>query len=425
MDVDAAAIDDEPERATAREMAAASLVLLENDGILPLRPEVTRLALIGPNADDPRALLGDYAHLVHIQTLLEMRDRVNTFAFPVPDILAAADELAGLRTIRQALVARLGSAVQVTHSRGCGVTDGDDAEIAAAAVAAHQAEVAVLVLGERSGLTDDATVGEARDRMDLGLPGRQAELLEAVLATGTPVVLVLLSGRPLAIPRAVERCAAIVMAWVPGDEGADAVVAALVGDANPGGKLPVTVPRHVGQVPTFYNHRPTGGKSGWKTDYVDGPSRPLWPFGFGLSYTSFELSDLVITPELVDAGAEVSVGVTVTNTGDRPGDEVVQLYLRDPEASVTRPVRQLQGFARVRLAPGERRRVTFGLSVHQMAFTGLDHVRAVEPGIVEVHVGTSSVDLPLRGELRITGERTPVPHPDRYRTHVAVDAVGG
>ena len=420
VDPDGAVLPDEPERATARQLAAASLVLLENDGVLPLPPDLTRVAVIGPNADDPRALLGDYAHLVHIQTLLEMRDLTNTFAFPVPDALAAADELAGLRTIRQALAARLGDDVQLVHERGCGVLDGDDAGIAAAAVAARDAELAIVVLGERSGLTDDATVGEARDRMDVGLPGRQGELLDAVLGTGTPVVLVLLSGRPLAIPDAAARCAAVLMAWVPGDEGADAVVAALVGDTNPGGKLPVTVPRHVGQVPTFYNHKPSGGRSAWKNDYVDGPSKPLWPFGFGRSYTTFVLSGMSVTPEEVTSNGEVTVDLTVTNTGQRAGDEVVQLYLRDPEASVTRPVLELKGFARVHLAPGERCHISFGVSVHQLAFTGLDHTRCVEPGVVEVLVGTSSVDLPLRGQVVVTGGRTPVPTPDRYLTHVRV-----
>ncbi len=216
-----------------------------------------------------------------------------------------------MRTIRQALAERLGEGVRLAYERGCGRARWRGRGIAAAAAAARDAEVAMLVLGERSGLTDDATVGEARDRMDVGLPGRQGELLDAVLATGTPVVLVLLSGRPLAIPDAAARCAAIVMAWVPGDEGADAVVGALVGRHEPGRQAARDrAPRMSARCPTFYNHKPSGGHSAWKTDYVDGPSDPLWPFGFGRSYTTFELSDLAITPGEAGPGDAFKVALT-------------------------------------------------------------------------------------------------------------------
>ena len=424
VDEAAAAISTVEERAVAADLAAASLVLLENDGTLPLRTDLRRVALIGPSADDARSLLGDYAHLVHIQTLMEMRDRNNAFDIPVPDSLTLSDELAAIPSVRTALAERLGPEVTVAYARGSGIMDGTDAEIAEAVAAARGAEMAIVVLGERSGLTDDATVGEARDRMDLGLPGRQGELLDAVLATGTPVVLVLLSGRPLSIPDAAERCAAILMAWVPGEEGAAAVAAALTGDANPGGKLPITIPRHVGQVPTFYGHKPSGGRSSWKTDYVDGPSRPLWAFGHGRSFTTFALSDLVAGPERVAPDGEISVAVTIANTGTRAGDEVVQLYVRESDTSVTRPVLELKGFARVALQPGERRTVTFGVSVDQLAFTGLDGVRAVEPGVMELHVGTASDELPLHARVTIVGERTPVDRPRRYLSSVLVGPAG-
>lgn len=424
VDEAAAHVPVDEERALARESAAASLVLLENDGTLPLRPDLRRVAVIGPSADDPRALLGDYAHLVHIQTLMEMRDRQNVFDIPVPDRLDLADELAAIPSVRAALADRLGPDVSLVHERGCGLLDGDDAEIAAAARAAAEAELAIVVVGERSGLTDDSTVGEARDRMELGLPGRQGELLDAVLATGTPVVLVILAGRPLSIPEAAARCAAVLMAWVPGEEGATAIAETLAGDRNPGGKLPVTVPRHVGQVPTFHGHKPSGGKSAWKTDYVDGPSRPLWAFGHGRSYTSFALADLALDRPELAPGEEVGISVTVRNTGARAGDEVVQLYLRDVEASVTRPVRELRGFARVSLEPGAAARVTFTLHADQLAFTGLDRRRAIEPGVVEVMVGTAADDLPLRTELLVTGDRTLVAVPRRFLTGVAVSPVG-
>ena len=294
VDAEAAASDTADERQLAHESAVRSIVLLQNDGILPLREDVARIAVIGPNADDARNLLGDYAHALHIQTLLEMRDRGNVFGFPIPEWLADAGPGAGVTSVLHALRERLPSA-EVRYARGSGLLDGDDAGIAEAVAAARGADLALLVLGERSGLTDDAVSGEARDRLDIGLPGRQQELLDAVAATGVPVVLVLVAGRPLAIPRAADACAAILHAWVPGERGADAIVDVLTGAAEPGGRLPVTVPRHVGQVPIFHGHRPTGGRSAWKDAYVDGSNLPLWPFGHGLGYTTIELSELSLS----------------------------------------------------------------------------------------------------------------------------------
>ncbi len=178
--------------------------------------------------------------------------------------------------------------------------------------------------------------------------GRQQELLEAVVATGTPVVLIVVSGRPLAIEWAAAHCAAVLLAWVPGEAGPEAIVDVLTGEENPGGKLPISVPRHVGQVPVSYRHHPTGGRSNWKGPYVDGPTTPLWPFGFGRSYTTFELSNLRLDrAEISTDGGEVVVSADVANTGARRGDEVVQLYVRDEEATVARPVLELRGFCRV------------------------------------------------------------------------------
>ena len=217
----AALADDEAR--VARELAVRSLVLVENDGILPLRPDLASVAVIGPIADSARELLGDYAHLLHIETLLEMRHNGNAFGFPLTDEIVPADELAGRRTILDAIEARLPGA-DVQHARGTGIHDGTDAEIAEAVELARSSHVAIVVLGERSGLTDNSTTGEFRDRLDLGFMGRQQELLEAVVATGTPVVLVVVSGRPLAIEWAAGHCAAVLLAWVPGEAGPEAIV---------------------------------------------------------------------------------------------------------------------------------------------------------------------------------------------------------
>jgi beta-xylosidase len=242
------------------------------------------------------------------------------------------------------------------------------------------------------------------------------------VATGTPVVLVVVSGRPLAIEWAAEHCAAVLLAWVPGDAGPDAITDVLLGAHNPGGKLPISFPRHVGQVPLSYRHHPSGGRSNWKGDYVDGPATPLWPFGFGRSYSAFEVSNLRLDrTDIATAGGEVVVRVDVENCGRRAGDEVIQLYCRDEEASVARPVLELCAFRRVPLASGERRTVAFRLAAEQFAYTGVADRRIIEPGRVGLFAGTSSADLPLRASLDLIGPTIDLPERNRYFTDAQVE----
>jgi beta-glucosidase len=232
----------------------------------------------------------------------------------------------------------------------------------------------------------------------------QEDLVHAVIDTGTPVVLVLVAGRPMGSAELHERCAAVLMAWLPGQEGAAAIADVLIGVANPGGKLPITYPRSVGQVPTYYGHKVSGGRSHWKGDYVDSPVAPLYRFGHGLSYTTFDLSDAAVLRDQVTWSDDITTTVTVSNIGDRDGDEVVQLYIRDPRASVTRPVLELKGFVRVPLAAGDSRVVTFTTPVGQLGFYDrrLDYV--VEPGEIEVFVGTSSTDLLDAGTVSVVSD---------------------
>jgi beta-glucosidase len=417
VDPEKAPLPFEQDRALAREIARRSMVLLSNDGILPLRRGLSRIAVVGPNADSSRNLLGDYAHLPHIEAILD----TNGFGLGAgaPEGLAVQDEMAGKATILSAIRDHAGAG-DVVFAPGCGLLDGDDAGIAAAVSAVRGADVAIVVVGERSGLTDDCTCGEARDRANIGLPGRQSELVKAVAATGTPVVLVLVAGRPLAIPEEVDLCAAVVHAWVPGEEGAGAVAEVLFGDADPGGKLPVTVPRSSGQIPIYYGHKPSGGQSHWKGAYVDESNLPLWPFGHGRSYTSFAISNLRLDRVAVPMDGSIVASVDVTNTGTRAGDEVVQLYVRDVEASVSRPVKELRGFARVTLQPGERRTVAFELAVEQLAFAGVDAGLVLEPGRVKVMVGSSSEDLPCEAEFVIEGTPLRLAARTRYFTGVSV-----
>jgi beta-glucosidase len=238
----------------------------------------------------------------------------------------------------------------------------------------------------------------------LQLPGAQQELLEAVAATGTPIVLVLINGRPLATSWAAEHIPAILEAWLPGEVGGPAIAQVLFGDVNPGGKLPITIPRSVGQVPIYYGHKPSGGRSYMTDHYIDSPATPLYPFGFGLSFTQFEFSNLHISPTQVDSRGQVEIRCEVTNVGEMAGDEVVQLYLHDRESTITRPVKQLAGFKRVTLEPGESCRVEFSVKMSQLGFYNRAMEFVVEPGKMDVMIGNSSADIHLTGEFEIVGD---------------------
>ena len=392
----------------ADRIAADSLVLVKNDGVLPLDTP-SKIALIGPHAADARLQFGDYSYIAHVESLIEvLRSGRNVFAMPLHHgVEIESDEtFAHVTTVHDALVRRLPDS-DVAWVAGCDVIGDDRSGIAAAVDAAAAADVAVVVLGDRSGLTDDCTSGESRDVSSLDLPGVQEELVLAVAATGTPVVLVLVSGRPIGSPTVHDAASAVLLAWMPGEKGGPAIGDALVGAVSPGGKLPITYPRSSGQIPIFHGHKVSGGRSHWKGEYVDLSNEPLHPFGHGLSYSTF---DLEVDPVTVTSrpGDVVEVSAVVTNTGDRRADEVVQLYVTDPVASVTRPVRELQGFGRVTLDAGERARVVFELHVDALGFAGRDLLHVVEPGRIDLAVGTSSADLVPAGSVTISGTE-PIP----------------
>jgi hypothetical protein len=287
-------------------------------------------------------------------------------------------------TVLESLRAEL-PGVDVVHVPGCAVEGDDVSGVAQARAAALEADVAVVVVGDQAGLFGRGTVGEGCDRDDLELPGVQRSLVEEVLATGTPVVLVLLTGRPYAIGWALERCAAVVQAFFPGEEGGPAVAGVLTGRVNPSGRLPVSLPRSAGAQPYSYLHPPLGGDG----DVTNVPAAPALPFGHGLSYTSFRYEDLTVDgPATTAAGVRVSV--RVANTGPVAGDDVVLLYGRDVVASVTRPVAQLLGYRRIHLAPGEETVVRLAVPPGRLAFTGRDGRKVVEPGTLELWAGTAA-----------------------------------
>ncbi len=358
-------LDGPEHRALARRLAEESVVLLANDGTLPLARPAT-VAVLGPNADRLEAMLGCYSFVNHV---IPQHPGTEP-GIEVPTVLAA-------------LRAELPGSTLV-HAEGCDVDTDDTGRIDAARDAALGADVAVVVVGDRAGLFGRGTVGEGCDRDDLELPGVQRRLVEEVLGTGTPVVLVLLTGRPYAVGWALGRCAAVVQAFFPGEEGGPAVAGVLSGRVNPSGRLPVSLPRPAGAQPYSYLHPPLGGDG----EVTNLSSAPALAFGFGLSYTAFEHDGL----EVVDAGTARGVVVTVDvrNVGERAGTDVVQLYGRDVHASVTRPVAQLLGYQRVDLEPGACATLRFAVPPARLAFTGRDGRRVVEPGELELWVGTSA-----------------------------------
>ena len=395
-----------PQLDLADRIAAESLVLLRNDGALPLGEGERRIALIGPNAASARAMLGDYSYITHVESLVEvLRSGDNVFAMPIDhgvDIDEHAD-IGHVTDVLAELVARRPDAT-VRYAPGCAVNDGDRSGFADAVALAAASDVAVLVLGDRSGLTEDCTSGESRDVASLSLPGVQEDLVHAVAATGTPVVLVLVAGRPIGSPAVHGAASAVLAAWMPGERGGAAIADALCGVTSPGGKLPITYPRSSGQIPIFHGHKVSGGRSHWKGTYVDLSNEPLYPFGHGLSYSTFSVEPEPLDVTCVAPDGHVPVRVLVTNTGSRAASEVVQIYTRDPVASVTRPVRELQAFARVHLDPGAAATVHVDLPVAAFGFSGPDMRYVVEPGAIEVLVGTSAATTASLGAVEVVAD---------------------
>ncbi|MDW3221188.1 MAG: glycoside hydrolase family 3 N-terminal domain-containing protein [Acidimicrobiales bacterium] len=407
VDADAAlAVFDTPDqRALARTAAAESVVLLTNDGVLPLQSP-SSLAVIGPHADDPRLLQGDYHYPAHLEIIFK-RAGVDEHVDQLPESGGAFEpgpyytpHVTPLAGLREAL-----PTTEITFAPGGADTGDDRSGFDDAVAAAEAAEVAIVFVGARSGLIPDATVGEARDATSLDLPGVQSELVAAVAATGTPTVVVVVSGRVHTLDAEVENTNAALWSILPGEEGGAAIADVLTGAVNPAGRLPVTMPKNVGQIPLHPDSRRRGDRAEFYANYVDSDVQARFWFGHGLSYTTFDYSELRI-----DAGSTTSpttVAVDVTNSGDRDGDEVVQLSITDDVASVARPIRELVGFRRVSIPAAETRTVTFTVDASRLAFHGLDLRLATEPGTFTIHVGRSSMDPDARtAQVEIGGEIT-------------------
>ncbi|MFJ1973198.1 glycoside hydrolase family 3 N-terminal domain-containing protein [Streptomyces sp. NPDC087903] len=374
-------LDSTANRALARRLAEQSVVLLDNpDGALPLAPDA-RIAVVGPRAADALAMLGCYSFPSHVLTRH-------------PDVPMGID----IPTLLDALRDELPDA-KVSFAEGCDTSDPDTSGFDEAVARTAEADVCVAVLGDRAGLFGRGTSGEGCDVTDLRLPGVQAELLDALTATGVPVVLVLLTGRPYALGRWDGRLAAVVQAFFPGEEGGPAVAGVLSGRVNPSGRLPVSVPRVPGGQPWTYLQPPLGLAG----DVSNLDPTPLYPFGHGRSYTAFAWEDFAGTETEIGTDGSYDVSLTVRNTGDREGADVVQLYLHDPVATVTRPDVRLIGYQRVRLAPGEARRVTFRFHTDLSAFTDRSGRRVVEPGALELRLAASGAEVRHTARLTLTG----------------------
>jgi beta-glucosidase len=362
-------------RQAARDVARETLVLLQNRSeVLPITSGIRSVAVIGPLADAPREQLGPHAARGH-----------------------AEDGVSILEGIRRRARS---DGIAVRHVPACDLFCRSTEQLPAALEAASQADLVVAVFGEPMELS-----GEAASRAHMTLNGKQAEILEALAATGKPVALVIVAGRPLVLGNLAERIPSILMAWYPGTEAGTAVADVLFGDASPSGKLPLTWPRATGQLPIYYNRLPTGrptlANNRFTLHYIDEAITPLYPFGWGLSYTQFSYKDAAIAAKQLDPDGMLDVSVTVTNTGERPGQEVVQLYTRDPVASRSRPLRELKAFEKIELKPGEAKRVSLKVPAESLGFHLDDGTYLVEAGAIQVFVGGSSL-AGSAGEVEIT-----------------------
>ena len=375
--------------------AQEGIVLLKNEqNLLPLKKDIKSIAVIGPNADHDRNILGDYTSATITQDIVTVLDGIKM---------------------------KVSDKTKVTYVKGCNVIRTNLNEIEKARDAAKNAEVAIVVVGENERRVKDegrknvgvkalgvdehtksiGTNGEGKDVVSLELTGYQQELIKAVYKTGTPTVVVLINGRPLSIRWVAEHIPAIIEGWRCGEKGGDAIADILFGDYNPSGKLAITIPRHVGQLPMYYNYSPR--KEGYiqKRGYVDMSPTPLYEFGFGLSYTTFEYSNLQITPESIGTAGNINVSINLKNTGERKGKEVVQLYINDVISSIVTPIKELKGFEKISLKPGEKKIVRFTLTPEDLAYVGKNMLPVVEPGTFDVMVGSSCEDISLRGSFEV------------------------
>ena len=425
----------------SKKIAQDSIILLKNDGVLPLK-KGSKVAVIGPHADSLRYPVSGYTYPAYIEMMDAARKKNANVTFngmideqakaeaeneapkgPFDTMFEMFDEqdirkLDDMNGVLRKLHARslrevLSERFETVYAEGCDIIDRSEEGFADAVKAAEESDVVVMALGGNCGWVN-VTGGEGKDRQSLELPGVQEKLLETVAATGKPVVIVLYGPGIFSVNWAAEHVSGIVQAWMPGPEAGEVIANVLDGTENPGGKLTVTVPRSAGQIPIFYNHKNGSGYASgsdvtsatiFSGGYTDGPGTPLYPFGYGLSYTEFAVENLKIKDREIPTDGQIEISCSVSNTGDAAGDEVVRLYQAFHGAHVVRPNKQLAGFKRVHLNPGETKQLIFRLDTAQLGYYDEDMEFVVEPGKLDIMVGTSSEDLPLRDTVALTGKK--------------------
>ena len=425
----------------SKKIAQDSIILLKNDGVLPLK-KGSKVAVIGPHADSLRYPVSGYTYPAYIEMMDAARKKNADVTFngmideqakaeaeneapkgPFDTMFEMFDEqdirkLDDMNGVLRKLHARslrevLSERFETVYAEECDIIDRSEEGFADAVKAAEESDVVVMALGGNCGWVN-VTGGEGKDRQSLELPGVQEKLLETVAATGKPVVIVLYGPGIFSVNWAAEHVSGIVQAWMPGPEAGEVIANVLDGTENPGGKLTVTVPRSAGQIPIFYNHKNGSGYASgsdvtsatiFSGGYTDGPGTPLYPFGYGLSYTEFAVENLKIKDREIPTDGQIEISCSVSNTRDAAGDEVVQLYQAFHGAHVVRPNKQLAGFKRVHLNPGETKQLIFRLDTAQLGYYDEDMEFVVEPGKLDIMVGTSSEDLPLRDTVALTGKK--------------------
>lgn len=422
------AVRSEKDHEVTLQAAKQSLVLLKNNGALPIRSGVRKIAVIGPHTDSPRKFFGGYTHMCMMESthaiansiagVSGIKDAAPNEIVTIPGTNIQSDETEefdvilrrqkpGCKSLLQELRDKMPD-VEIVYAYGYPIAGGDQTHFDEALRAIEQADIAILSLGGKHGTCSMASMGEGVDASNINLAPCQDEFIRQAAKLGKPLIGVHFDGRPISSDAADQYLNAILEAWSPAEAGAEAVVSALLGEYNPSGKLPVSVAYHAGQIPIYYNH-PYGsawhqGESIGFVNYVDLPHTPRYDFGYGLSYTKFAYENLRVSDAEIDAAGSVTIDVDVKNIGDRAGDEVVQLYLTDQYASMVRPVKELAGFKRVKLQPGEIKTVTFTVAASQMAFLDREMRWKIEKGLYTVEVGSSSQDIHLAGEYHVKND---------------------
>lgn len=420
---------EETDLSVSLQSAEESLILLKNDGTLPLKRDVKKIALIGPHADNPRSFFGGYTHISMVEavkavanSIAGIGDVASNLKKEVPyipgtqiqsDETEEFDEILkrikpGCESIRSCMEKLLAD-VEIIYAHGYPVAGNDKSGYEEALSAIREADICIMTLGGKNGSCSVASMGEGVDSVDINLPECQEDFIREASVLGKPLVGLHFNGRPVSSDAADRYLNALIEAWNPSEKGAEAIVRVLTGKVNPSGKLPVSVAYHAGQIPIYYNHSSGSsyhqeGSIGFE-NYVDMPHTPRYYFGHGLSYTAFSYSDLQLSEREVKADGSTEISFILKNTGNCAGTEIVQLYIRDCYASIARPAMELAGFRRVTLAAGEEKKIVFCLKADQTAFLDVDYQWKTEAGDIEVMIGSSSNDIRLKDSFCITENR--------------------